>query len=200
MRASLRALLGLYRGVQLVGEIDELDEAAAKIAEFNVNVVLMDISQPGASAFDSVKTLRAQFPETKFIVLALDPHVAYARQAVIAGVDGYLLKNLAEELEPALRAVAMGGNFYTRAVTVASLEESQTEASRDSQAAAISPRQREVLKMIADGFTTKEIAANLGISFKTAQTHRTELMQRLDIHEVATLVRYAIRIGLVQSP
>jgi DNA-binding NarL/FixJ family response regulator len=184
-RAGLRALFGFLRGVQIVGEIDDIEQAPAQVATLKPHVVLMGINHPGGPAVEMVRQLCAKFPDVKVILLALDTHAAYVEQAITAGAAGYLSKTLADELETGLRA-ATGKVLLD-----------QSSRTLDSRNASLSPRQRQVLTMIGEGFTTKEIAANLGISFKTAQTHRTELMQRLDIHNVATLVRHAIRTGLV---
>ena len=136
-----------------------------------------------------------KFPATKVIILSLDPQALYVQQALRAGVSGYLLKNITDELEPAIRAVAAGGTFFSRAITD---ELAGAVPAKPGNGQDLSPRQLEILKLIARGYSTKEIADRLHLSVKTVQSHRTQLMQRLDLHDVAGLVRYAIRHGLIR--
>lgn len=199
VRAGIRALLGICRGIELVGEAVDGEEAFKKVPTLRPDIVLLDIAKPGIPGLNVAQRIRDKFPKVRVIVMSLDAHTVYIQQALRAGVAGYLLKNLAEELEPALRAVAAGGTYFSRAVTDALTQVVPMPVVREAAETTLTARQIEVLKLIAKGYTTKEIADKLDISFKTVQTHRTELMQRLDVHDVAGVVRYAIRNGLVNS-
>lgn len=192
VRAGIRALLALFPGVELAGEVADPGTVLDSLHRQPVDVVLLDISRPCADSLLVARRIRKEFSKVRVVVLSLDSHPHYVQQALRAGVAGYLLKNLADELEPALRAVADGKTYFSQAITGPA-----PSVARETVAPLLTPRQEEVLKLIAMGYSTKEIAGQLQISVKTAQTHRTELMQRLDLHDVAGIVRYAIRTGLV---
>jgi DNA-binding NarL/FixJ family response regulator len=195
VRRAIRALLELVRDFQVVATVESCEEALHRLTTTKPDIVLIDIFRPGATDLKCLVQVRERFPSIKVIVLSLDSHALYVQQTLRAGVSGYLLKNITEELEPAIRAVAAGGTFFSRAITD---ELAGTTTPKLGHGANLSPRQAEVLKLIARGYSTKEIAERLSISVKTAQTHRTELMQRLDLHDVAGLVRFAIRHGLIR--
>lgn len=195
VRQAIRALLELVRDFQVVATVASCEEALHRLATIKPDIVLIDIFRPGATDLKCLILARERFPALKVIVLSLDCHALYVQQTLRAGVSGYLLKNITEELEPAIRAVAAGGTFFSRAITD---ELAGATTPKLGNGANLSPRQAEVLKLIARGYSTKEIAERLHISVKTVQTHRTELMQRLDLHDVAGLVRFAIRHGLIR--
>jgi len=192
VRAGLRALVNCYADFEVVGEVADATDAVPQTAEHRPDVVLFDISRPGAEGLAIAKQIN-ELNGARVIALALDPHGSYVQQAKKAGVAGYLLKSLAAELEPALRAVAAGEAFYSRGLVAL------TPPMTPPENLPITPRQKQVLEMIARGFTTKEMSEKLGISFKTVQTHRTELMARLGLHDVAGVVRYAIRNGVATA-
>jgi len=199
VRAGIRALLRLFPNVQLVAEATNGEEAIREIKRHKPDIILMDISMPQMDGLTAAAFVHERFPDVRIIVLSLHSNARYVREAIRAGVSGYLLKNLADELEPALRTVAAGGTYFSPAVSHALPSAMQPGMVQENGNELLTPRQLEILKLIARGYTTKEVAQKLGISFKTAQTHRTQLMERLNIHEVAGLVRYAIRNGLVSS-
>jgi DNA-binding NarL/FixJ family response regulator len=180
---------------QIVATVANCEEALHRLATTKADIVLIDIFRPGATDLKGLVLARERFPSLKVIVFSLDSHALYVQQTLRAGVSGYLLKNITDELEPAIRAVTAGGTYFSRAITDELAGTATPKLESDST---LSPRQAEVLKLIARGYSTKEIAERLSISVKTAQTHRTELMQRLDLHDVAGLVRFAIRHGLIQ--
>lgn len=195
VRRAIRALLELVPDFQIVATVANCEEALHRLATTKADIVLIDIFRPGATDLKGLVLARERFPSLKVIVLSLDSHALYVQQTLRAGVSGYLLKNITEELEPAIRAVTAGGTYFSRAITD---ELAGTATPKLESGSTLSPRQAEVLKLIARGYSTKEIAERLSISIKTVQTHRTELMQRLDLHDVAGLVRFAIRHGLIR--
>lgn len=198
-RAGLRAILRGVEGIEVVGEAGDGREALEMIAKATPDVLLLDISMPGMNGLEAVGHVAAQFPEVKVMILSMHASEQYVGQALRAGAAGYLLKDSAPiELETAIRAVAGGENYLSPAVSkqVVSAYKQQTEPS-PSSVEQLTPRQREILQLIAEGKTTKEIAKLLGITVRTAETHRMQLMNRLNIHTVAGLVRCAAQADLI---
>lgn len=201
VRAGLRALLGEMNGVSVVAEASDGREALQLIAEHKPDIALLDISLPGLNGLEVAARVAKDHPATRVIILSMHGDDESVRRALTAGAAGYLLKNSdRSELELALRTVARGDAWLSPAVTkkvvMAFAEGARTPAQEAFEV--LTPRQREVLQLIAEGHSSKEIAGRLNLSPKTVETHRTELMARLGIHGVAGLVRYAIQIGLVQ--
>ncbi len=200
VRQGFRALLGAIADFEVVGEAANGREALRLIQALTPEVALLDISMPELNGLDATaQALRAQ-PQLKVIIVSMHDTEAYVLEALRAGAAGYLLKNAdADELERAIRAVARGERYLTPSVSRHVIERFM-RAERGEQApaaAALSARQREVLQLIAEGRSTRVIAARLHLSVKTIETHRAQLMQRLDIYDVAGLTRYALRIGLI---
>jgi DNA-binding NarL/FixJ family response regulator len=195
VRRAICGLLELVSDFKVVGVAADGAEALQKLKKLSVDIVLADIFRPGTTDLSCLYALQDRYPAVRTIVISLDTEAMYVQQALRAGVSGYLLKNFTDELEPAIRAVAAGGTFFSRAITD---ELAGSAQSGHSVPPTLTPRQLEVLKLIARGYSTKELADRLRISVKTAQTHRTDLMQRLDLHDVAGVVRYAIRQGLIR--
>jgi DNA-binding NarL/FixJ family response regulator len=194
-------LLGAMPGVQVVAEAGDGREAIKLIEEHRPHVVLMDIMMPGLNGLDSLVRIAKHFPDSRVIMLTMNASEEYVLQAMRAGAAGYLLKNISpSELELAIRAVARGETFLNSAVSKHVIEgylrrvgDQKTPRER------LTPRQREVLQLIAEGLTTKEIAHKLGVTVKTVETHRSQLMQQLDIHDIAGLVRYAVGAGIISA-
>lgn len=206
VRAGIHALLESMTGIQVVAEASDGHEALALIRTHQPDVVLMDIAMPDLNGLEATGRVVQEFPRVSVLILSMYTNEEYVMQALHAGAAGYLLKTgVTTELELAVRAVARGETYLSPAISkqviadylrrVRSNEDRLTPASSPYQL--LTPRQREILQLIAEGHTTKEIAQRLQVSVKTAETHRTQLMQRLDIHDVAGLVRYAMRIGLL---
>jgi len=196
VRAGIRALLRLFPNTRLVAEASNGKEALRAVEREKPDIVLMDISMPEMDGLAAAAEIQKRFPRVKVIIFSSEAPSAHVKKAVQAGVAGYLLKNLIEELEPALKAVASGKTYFSTAISHALLQPHMVRETNDNL---LTPRQQEILRLIARGYSTKEIADRLNISVKTAQTHRTQLMKRLDIHEIAGLVRYAIRNGYATS-
>jgi DNA-binding NarL/FixJ family response regulator len=207
VRAGIRALLQNLTGIQVVAEASDGREALRLIKTYQPDVVLMDIAMAGLNGLEATARVTKEFPTVRVIMLSMHSNEEYVAQALRAGAAGYLLKDaVAAELELAVTAVARGETYLSPAVSKHVIADylrrtGDREASGGGGATPASelltPRQREILQLIAEGRSTKEIASILHLSVKTVETHRTQLMARLDIHDVAGLVRYAIRIGLV---
>ncbi|HKI32153.1 MAG TPA: response regulator transcription factor [Gemmataceae bacterium] len=198
-RAGIRSLLQTVSDVEVVAEAGDGREALSLIAAHRPDVVLMDIMMPGLNGLDTTTRVIRSYPATRIIILSMNAGEDSVLQALRAGAAGYLVKTAdPAELELAIRAVARGETFLSSAISqhviaacLGRNEGDQTSLER------LTPRQREILQLVAEGHTTKEIAGRLKLSTSTVETHRTQLMNALDIHDIAGLVRYAIRVGLI---
>jgi DNA-binding NarL/FixJ family response regulator len=200
VRAGMRALLGEL-GMQVVAETGDGQQALQLIGEKKPDLALLDISMPGLNGLEVAERARKQFPGTRIVMLSMHADDEFARRALASGALGYVLKNADRaELEAALRSVLRGDVWLSPSVSRRFAEAgARPRPPGEAPFEVLTPRQREVLQLIAEGLSTKEIAAKLNLGVKTVETHRAELMQRLGIHGVAGLVRYAIRMGIVQS-
>jgi DNA-binding NarL/FixJ family response regulator len=198
VRAGIRALVEKIEGVVVVGEAGKGSEAMALVKELKPNLMLLDITMPDGGGFDVLDHVTKNHPELRVIVLTVHDAGEYAIRALREGAAGFLPKSAASiELEQAIQTVIRGEVYISPETSRKTLLEYGKGTKRDLLAT-LSPRQREVLRLIAEGHTTKRIAQLLEISVKTVETHRSQLMERLDIHDVAGLVRYAIIVGLIQ--
>jgi DNA-binding NarL/FixJ family response regulator len=206
VRAGFRALLDSLEGVEVVGEAGDGRQALRLVETNRPDLILMDISMPELNGLDAVTQVGRAYPQVRVIILSMHSNEEYVLQALKAGAAGYLLKDAGiSELELAVRAVGRGETYLSPAVSRGVIDAylqrlgspPETGAALATPGAKLTPRQREVLQLIAEGRTTQEIAGRLQVGVKTVETHRAQLMERLDIHDVAGLVRYAIRIGLV---
>jgi DNA-binding NarL/FixJ family response regulator len=203
VRAGIRSLLKGLSGIMVIAETGDGYEALRLIKEKQPDLVLLDISLPGLNGLEIAYRVTKEFPGVRIIILSMHSNEEYVLQAIRFGVSGYLLKNSGtEELELAIRSVARGEMYLSTRVSkqviadylerLGSGKESGTKTHKR-----LTSRQREILQLVAEGYTTKGIAGKLNVSVKTVDTHRTQLMERLDIHDIAGLVRYAIRSGIV---
>jgi DNA-binding NarL/FixJ family response regulator len=161
------------------------------------DIAVVDISMPTLNGIDAVREMSRSCPKTKTILLTQHEEDQYIREALEAGVRGYVLKSqAANDLVHAIQQVSRGQFYLSPGVSRAVVEAYRTKSQMPSDPLTV--RERQVLQLIAEGRSTKDVASLLGISVKTAESHRTRLMQKLDIHETASLVRYAVRRGLVQ--
>jgi DNA-binding NarL/FixJ family response regulator len=199
VRAGIRSLLQGLRGIEVVGEAND-GALALQLAETRrPDVVLLDVGLPGMSGLEVLGRLSKIDASIRTIMLSMHKAEEYVLQALRAGAAGYLLKDSAvPELEIAVRAVARGETYLSPAVSRRVVDDyvSRTGVNADSLAT-LTPRQREILQLVAQGRTSKEIAQSLGLSHRTVEVHRMQLMRRLHLHDVASLVRFAVRIGLV---
>jgi DNA-binding NarL/FixJ family response regulator len=201
VRAGLRALLQNIEGIQVVAEAGDGREALRLIADRQPDVVLMDIAMPEMNGLEAAAHMVKEFPHVRVIILSMYANEEYVLQALRLGALGYLLKDAGiNELELAIRASCQGETYLSPAVSKHVIGDYLRRVGDESSSLSqLTSRQREILQLIAEGRTTKEIAQLLYISVKTVETHRMQLMKRLDIYDVAGLVRYAIRMGLVIS-
>lgn len=199
VRSGIRMVLESFEGVQVVAEAEDGRSVLGLVETLRPDVALLDISMPELNGLETAARIRSGFARTRVVILSMHAGVDYVLQAFRAGASGYLLKDATPpELEFALRAVARGETYISPRISGVVLEQFiQTTDGAKSPLESLTSRQREILQLIAEGRSTKQIAARLGVSIKTVETHRAQLMQRLDIHDLAGLVRFAVRHGVV---
>jgi len=199
VRAGIRALLERIRGVEVLAEAGDGQEALRLIEELHPDIILLDIAMPVLSGLDVLRKTTADFPQLRVIILTVHETEEYAMYALRLGAAGFVPKSAASaELELALKTVARGERYLSPEISKHAVTDQHSGPGVSSQFVELTPRQREVLKMIAKGYSTKDIARALEISAKTVETHRAQLMERLQIFDVAGLVRFAIRTGLIK--
>lgn len=201
VRAGIRSLLDALDGVQVVAEAGDGREALQLIQTHQPDVVITDIAMSGLNGLETAARMTKEFPRVRIIVLSMYANQEFVAQALRAGATAYLLKDAAVgELELALKAVTRGETYLSSAISKHVIDGYLRQADGNaSPFQELTARQREILQLIAEGHSTKEIAHTLNVSVKTVEAHRAGLMARLDIHDIAGLVRYAIRVGLVPS-
>jgi DNA-binding NarL/FixJ family response regulator len=200
VRAGMRSLLGAMAQVQVVGEASSGEEAIELAGRENPDVVLMDIAMKGMNGLEAAARMRERHPSVRVVILSMHAGEEYVLQALRAGAVGFLLKDAATgELELALRSVMRGESWFSPAVSRQVVEGYVQRVGGEAAADVLTARQREVLKLVAGGKSTKEIAFDLNLSVKTVETHRAQIMERLGIRDVAGLVRYALKTGLVSQ-
>ncbi len=197
VRQGLKAFLE-KQGFQVVAEVSDGQETLRSVEKTEPDVAIIDINMPVLNGVDAARELKKSSPRTKVVVLTQHDENQYVTESLRAGVSGYVLKSqAADDLVQAIQEVCRGSIYLSpnisRAVVDAYL--SKTHDLADP----LSGRERQVLQLVGEGKSTKDIAVQLGISVKTAESHRARLMKKLDIHETASLVRYAIRHGLIQA-
>lgn len=196
VRAGIRALLERSDRVEVVGEAGDGQEALDLIKKLAPDVVLLDLTMPGLSGFEVLKETRQNYPDVNVIVLSVHDSEEYAYHALHSGAVGYLPKSAAStELETAIERVVRGERYLSP--SIASEPSPELFQPGSEPITDLTPRQLEVLTLISEGSSTKDIARTLNISIKTVESHRSQLMERLNIHDVAGLTRYAIKKGLV---
>ena len=201
VRAGFRAMLNSLGDVEIIGETGDGREALELIQKQRPDVALLDITMPSLTRLEVAKRVANQIENVRVIILSMHTSEDYTARAVRAGVSGYLLKNADPvELELAIRAAMNGEMYLSPAVSKQLVEDyarrMQQEGAPEEQ---LTTRQREILQLIAEGKATKDIASGLNLSIKTVETHRKDLMERLGIHDVPGLVRYAIRSGIIKA-
>jgi len=197
-RAGLRALLRSASGFAVVADAADGHEALRVAARRKPDVVLMDIAMPGLNGLEAAGRLAEQYPAMGIIVLSMHAEPEFVRLALRAGARGYLLKHAARpELELAIRTVARGDTYLSRAVAALVTQNGGPASGETNGTGQLTSRQREILQLIAEGLTSKQIAQRLTVSVKTIEAHRGRLMARLGIHDIAGLVRWAIRNHVV---
>jgi DNA-binding NarL/FixJ family response regulator len=196
VRQSLISLLE-HEGFEVVGEASDGRTAVRLVQELSPEIAVLDMVMPGLNGIDAARQIQRASPRTKSILVTMYAERQYVVQALRAGIRGYVLKSQgARDLIQAIREVHNGAVYLSPKVSELAVDLSLGRAEADADP--LSPREREVVQLIAEGLTTKEVASVLGISVKTAEAHRINSMRKLDVHETASLVRYAVRQGLVQ--
>lgn len=202
VRKGIRSLLDSEPDIEVVGEAEDGREAVEKAERLSPDVVLMDISMPSLNGLEATRQILRRSPEVKVLILTMHTNEEYIFQFLRAGAAGYLIKQTAPiELVSAIQAVYRGDSFLSPAISKTLIEEyvRQSEAlgHYEDSYDKLTEREREVLQLLAEGFSNREIAEKLHISIKTAGVHRTNLMEKLDIHSLTELTKYALRKGII---
>lgn len=198
VRAGFRALLE-SQNIEVVAEAGDGREAIELTGKHHPHIVLMDIGMPGLNGVEAAARISKEFPFARVLILSMHANEEYVLQALRAGATGYLLKDSGkQELVLAVKSVMEGKTYLSPEVSKHVIDNYvESVGSKSDPLERLTPRQREILQLVAEGRTNKEIAHILRIAIKTVDTHRAQLMERLDIHDVTGLVRFAIQMGLV---
>ncbi len=203
-RDGLRRVLDSEPDVQVVGEASNASEAVERVRELQPDVVLMDIGMPGMSSFEAARVISREAPGTRVIFLTMYEDEEYLLQCLDVGASGYMLKDApSSKLVSAVREVSQGRKYLSPQVLGKLVDDLRARSQGPqivSRSSTLTPREREVVKMIAEGNSVKEIAALLGLSVKTIEAHKFNLMRKLNIHNKAQLVTYAIQKKIVKMP
>jgi DNA-binding NarL/FixJ family response regulator len=201
VRAGFRAILQAIPNVEVLDEASDGRDALRLVKLHHPDVVLMDVAMTGMNGLEATERIVKEFPRVRVLVLSMHANEEYVLQALRVGAAGYLLKGAdTAELDLALKAVTKGETYLSPGVSRQVVDDYVRRIGPGlSSLDQLTPRQREILQLIAEGHSSKEIAHTLDLSIKTVETHRAQLMDRLDIHDVAGLVRFAIRTGLVSA-
>ncbi|HEY0822912.1 MAG TPA: response regulator transcription factor [Ramlibacter sp.] len=195
VRFGIKALLSTVEGVQVIAEARNGNELLQLLESVKPDVVMTDISMPGMDGITAIAEIHSRFPDVKVIVLSMYDTVDFVKRAVANGACGYLMKDAPPfELEQALRSVMATGSYFSAAVAQRLLQPSEPTVDDE-----LTTRQVEILTLIAQGKSAKEIAFELGLSPKTVDVHRARIMERLRLNDIASLTRYAVRKGLVKA-
>ena len=200
MLAGLRSLLEKQTDFEVVGEAENGRKAVQMAQEKTPDVVVMDVSMPDLNGIEATKQIIESLPDTRVIALSMHSDKRFVMGMLRAGASGYLLKDCAsQELANAIAQVAGGKKYLSPEITGVVIDDFLLGGSSEevtTAASPLSPREREVLQLIAEGWSTKQIASHLYVSIKTIETHRRQIMRKLDLHAIADLTKYAIREGL----
>lgn len=204
VRAGLRALLHSFADVEVLAECSDGHQALSQVTQLKPDILMLDISMPGMNGLEVARRIPAISPSTRILVLSMHVGPEYVAQAMRAGIAGYLIKDAAvDELRNALDTLAMGRTYLSPVISETMLHGFLRTGKSPAEAGAeldkLTARQREILQLIAEGHGTRDIATRLGLSVKTVESHRSQIMDRLDIHDVPSLVRFAVRTGLVSN-
>ncbi len=201
VRQGLRALIEKSGKYEVVGEAGNGRDAIEKAAHFHPDIVVMDIFMPDLNGVEATERLKKENPQIKILILSMQSDAEILHKVMARGASGYVLKeNATDELLKALETVSKGKTYISGSFSENVVENFEDKKSRPREDAGglLTPREREILQLIAEGKANKEIAAHLKISFKTVDTHRMHIMEKLDIHNTADLVRYALRAGIIK--
>ncbi|HJV24187.1 MAG TPA: response regulator transcription factor [Aromatoleum sp.] len=197
LAAGLAMLIGEIEGYEVVASARNGIEALEQAGRLKPDLVIMDIQMPGLSGLDCLARIREELPDTRVLMLSMHANSEHVARALSLGAHGYLLKDAAPaELELAVRTVA-NGNVWLSAAVSSATQGRAGQPPAEGVETLLTPRQQEVLKRLAEGASVKEIAFELDLSAKTVETYRAQIMERLKLHDLPSLVRYAIRTGLI---
>lgn len=199
-RAGLRALLAVEEDIEVVAEAADGQEAVVRTRELAPDVVVMDILMPLMNGIEATRRIAAEHPDTRVLALSMYDDEEHVQQLLAAGAAGFVLKHAtADELVRAIREVVAGGTPLSPSVAAKVVRDYARRVRGEHEAASgpLTAREREVLTLVAQGQTSQEIAEKLGLSRKTVEVHRTNLMRKLGLHDVTELVKYALRAGLI---
>jgi DNA-binding NarL/FixJ family response regulator len=201
VRAGVRRILEAQPGITVVGEVSDGDAALEFLQANPVDVLVLDLTMPRTDGFEVLRRVKTTLPGLKVLVLTMHADAEYVARAVQDGADGYLLKDSAvQDLVAAIGAVQAGRAYYSPPVQRELTELLRAHSAPPRPMDTLTEREREVVQLVAKGFSTKEIASQLDISARTVETHRANLMRKLNLKSVALLTHFAIREGLVQKP
>jgi DNA-binding NarL/FixJ family response regulator len=201
VREGIRRLIETRSDFEVIGEVGNGEDAVRMIIERKPDIALMDINMPRVSGIEATRRLERQGVDTRVLVLSMHEDRSYVEEVLRAGAAGYVVKNSSpEDLLSAIDAVREGRSYLSDSITQ-QVVDAIVHPDGDAPAgmAVLTDREREVLQLIAEGLSSKEIAGQLGVSLKTVDSHRSNLMEKLDIHKVAGLVKFAVRAGLVEA-
>lgn len=194
VRSGIKALLSMVEGVDVIAEARDGRELITLVESLNPDVVMTDISMPGMDGITAISEIHSKHPQVRLLVLSMYDTVDFVKRAVASGACGYLMKDAPPfELEQAVRSVMATGSYFSPAIAQRLLQPSEPTVDDE-----LTHRQVEILKLIAQGRASKEIAYELGLSPKTVDVHRARIMERLHLNDIASLTRYAVRKGLVK--
>jgi DNA-binding NarL/FixJ family response regulator len=197
IREGFKTLLARSDDFEVAGEAENGAELLKVVASLKPDVTLIDLHMPGMSGLEALEKLHASFPDIKFAVLTMHEEREYIQKALKAGADGYLLKNIERaELEKAIHTIFAGGKYFSPAIT-AVLADTVANPSASAEASEITPREKEVLALVARGNSTKQIADQLRISIRTVETHRINMLKKMGVSNSAELIRKAFELGLL---
>lgn len=205
MRAGLKTLIESFGDLEVVGEADDGLQATHFARRYTPDIAVIDLTMPGMNGLDAIARIVRESPRTRIVALSMHTAEHYVLEALRAGAKAYVVKDCAvDELERALRAVCRHESYLSPSISghVLGTLHRKTEGDKPQEGMrtafdTLTRRQREVLQLIAEGYSTREIAKRLSVSTKTIETHRAKIMQRLDIYDVASLTRFAIRSGMI---
>lgn len=200
-REGLRRVLESESDIKVVGEAGDASEAVEKVRSLHPTVVLMDIGMPGMSSFDAARVIKREHPDAHLMFLTMYEDEEYLLQCIDVGAAGYLLKDSpAPRLVGAVRDIHEGKKYLSPQVLGKLVDDFRSRSAEAGHKTTLTPREREVIKMLAEGNSVKNVAALLGLSVKTVEAHKFNLMRKLDIHNKAQLVTYAIQKKIVKMP
>lgn len=205
VRSGIATLLQSIKEFSIVGEAEDGEDAVQKTGELRPTVVVIDLSMPKLSGIEATRIIKKRYPETNVLVLTMHENEEYVYQILKSGASGYVLKSAGkDELAAGIRAVARGERFFSPRISqlmaegyVKRVEKGSPDGPKGD--VPLTRREREILALVASGLTNQQIADQLFISPRTVDTHRTNIMQKLDIHDLANLVRYAIEHGIISE-